>query len=124
MPSKRSGQPAGTRFWLVGAGSAVVIVALVVVLVGWWRHPPQMGADDQVFRTVDALFTAVTSHDERLVSQCEQRLHASRDQGKLPPQAAAQLDRIIAQSRAGRWQPAAESLYAFMSVQRRDAATR
>jgi len=83
-----------------------------------------MGADDRVFRTVDALFTAVTAHDENLVRQCEQRLHACRDDGKLPPKAAAHLDRIIAKSRDGHWDLAAKSLYDFMTAQRRETAAR
>ena len=51
-----------------------------------------MGADEEVFTTVDALFTAVTAHDEKLLGDCEQRLHAYRDAGKLPGDAADYLD--------------------------------
>jgi len=94
------------------------------MLVSRWRRPPQMGADSQVFRTVDALFTAVTARDENLVAQCEQRLHVCRNDGKLPPKAAAFLDEVIAKARAGHWESAAQSLYDFMLTQRRDSAAR
>jgi hypothetical protein len=100
------------------AGSAVVLAA---ALFGWGR-PPQMGADDEVFTSVDALFTAVTARDENRLGQCEQRLHALQDAGKLPATAAGHLDGIITTARAGRWRPAAERLYDFMAAQRRDGA--
>jgi hypothetical protein len=91
-----------------------------VWLVLWWNRPPQMGADEQVFRAVDALFTAATARDERLLADCERRLLALKGAGKLPPDACAYLDNIISKARAGRWEPAAQSLYDFMRVQRRE----
>jgi hypothetical protein len=104
----------------------LLVVGLAVVgAVAWWlvqllTPPPQMGADAQAFETVDALFTAVTARDERLLGQCEQRLHVYRDAGKLPAEAADHLDDIIRQARAGDWEAAAERLYRFMRAQRRE----
>src|SRR5262249_32028262 len=49
--------------------------AAILLLVGWlvWGgKPPQMGADEAVFNSVDALFTAVTARDEKLLADCEQ----------------------------------------------------
>ena len=103
---------------LVGLG----VVALVVVLVLSLRSPPQMGPDEEVFTTVDALFTAVTAKQELLLADCERRLLEYRKLGKLPANAAKSLDRIIAKARSGRWEPAAEELYDFMRAQRRDGA--
>lgn len=107
----------------------VVFVALgllatvgVVVLFAYFRAPPQMGADAEVFRTVDALFTAVTAQDEKLLDQCEQRLRACHEAGKLPPAAWSRLDGVIQTARAGRWRPAAETLYDFMKGQRREGS--
>lgn len=99
---------------------ALAVAALAAVAANWWSRPAQMGADDRVFATVDALYTAVRVRDEKQVGACEARLHAYRDEGALPAAAAADLDRVIADARGGRWQPAAERLYAFMSAQRRD----
>jgi hypothetical protein len=81
-----------------------------------------MGADEDAAKTVDALFTAITARDEKLLGDCEKRLRAHHEAGKLPKAVSAHLDGIIATARAGRWQPAAERLYAFMAAQRRDAA--
>ena len=108
------------RIALVVMGAVVAILA--VVLVFNLGSPPQMGPDEEVFRTVDALFTAVTGQNEKQLAQCEQRLNGYRDAGKLPPKAAKTLDGIIQTARAGRWQPAAETLYDFMKGQKREGA--
>src|SRR5947207_14907946 len=98
-------------------------VALLLVLFGGWyfwpRTPVQIGADREVFTTVDALFTAVTAHDERLLRQSEQRIKSLQHAGKMPEKAAAYLDAVIAEARSGDWQHAAEDLYWFMKGQRR-----
>jgi hypothetical protein len=109
-----------TRPRLVLLVLGLLAVGAVVLLLVSLRRPPQMGADEAVFNTVDALFTAVTARDEKRLGQCEQRLRALKDAGKLPGDASDYLDRIVQQARAGRWQPAAERLYDFIRVQRRE----
>lgn len=79
-----------------------------------------MGSDGTVFRTVDALFTAVTAHDTKRLDACERRLHEQRDAGRLPASAATTLDGVIATARAGKWDDAAKTLYDFMQGQRRE----
>ncbi len=78
------------------------------------------GADEEVFQAVDALFTAVTARDVRLLGECEQRLHALKEAGKLPGEASDYLDGIMNKARDGRWESAAETLYDFMKAQRRE----
>jgi len=101
--------------------AAVATVALALYFLGFGR-PPQMGADEEVFRTVDALYTAVTARNPKLVDDCEQRLHSLKGAGKLPAPAATHLENIIATTRADQWRPAAERLYTFMYAQRREGA--
>ena len=108
------------RLALIGLGF-LVVVGIVAIVLGM-RHAPQMGSDEQVFRTVDALYTAVCSRDANRLAECEQRLHGYRDAGKLSADAADFLDGIVAQSRAGEWSAAAERLYHFMLAQRREGA--
>src|SRR5260370_36320783 len=99
------------------AFAAAGLAGAAVLLVGWfvWRsRPPQMGADEEVFQAVDALFTAVTARDVRLLGECEQRLHALKEAGKLPGEASDYLDGIMNKARDGRWESAAETLYDFM----------
>ena len=95
-------------------------VALVAVgfLVWWWSPPPQIGTDEAVNKTVDALFTAVTTKDLQRLDSCEQRLKGYQSEGRLPTGPARILDGIIQQARAGKWDPAARRLYDFISGQR------
>ncbi len=98
-------------------GVAVLLGAFV--LFAYLSQPPQMGTSAEVFKTVDALYTAVRSRDERRLAQAERRLQGYREAGKLPSAAANALDAIIGTARAGSWQPAAERLHAFMRAQQR-----
>jgi hypothetical protein len=104
----------------------VCTTAVVLVLVaGWvfgWGRMPQMGADEETFRSVDALFTAVTARDEKLLGQCEQRLQVLRATEKLPADAAHYLDGVVEQARTGRWENAARQLYDFMKKQTREGS--
>ena len=116
MASERS----STKRRAVIAASSV---GLLVLLVCWFvcrTRPWQMGADEEVLKSVDALFTAITARDEKLLGPCEQRLHGYQDAGKLPANASDYLDGIVQKARAGRWEPAAECLYDFMMAQRRE----
>ena len=94
----------------------------VVVLVVNLRTPPQMGPDEAVFHTVDALYTAVRNQDEKQLAACEARLKGYREAGQLPKASADYLDGVIAKARGGGWDAAARRLYEFMLVQRREGA--
>lgn len=109
----------------LAVGVLVGLVALVGGLAAYHflSRPPQMGADDEVFDTVDALYTAVGSRDEKRLGQCEQRLNSYRDAGKLPAEPAEYLAGVIATARGGGWESAAKRLYDFMLAQRREGAT-
>ena len=108
------------KWVLIGAASVV----LVAVAIHFASRPPQMGADEDAFKTVDALYTAVRMKDASKVTQCETRLHAYRDAAKLGASAADFLDSVIAKARAGNWEAAVERLYDFMLAQRRDGPAR
>ena len=77
-----------TRRQAALAAGGVALAVLLVAWFVWWSRPPRMGADKDALKTVDALFTAVTARDEKRLAECEQRLHAYRDNGKLPKAAA------------------------------------
>ena len=94
---------------------------LLVCWFVWWGKPPQIGADEEAIR-VDALFTAFTSRNPTRLGECEERLHALKDAGRLPPAAAGYLDGLIKKARGGDWRGAAEKLFGFMQAQRREGA--
>lgn len=106
------------RRWVL---SGFTVVAILVV--GRWAWslvpPPQIGADEQVFNTVDALFTALTSRDNSRLADCEKRLQNYRQSGTLPAAPAQFLDGVIEQARRKEWEPAARRLYDFMYRQHR-----
>ena len=103
--------------WIVAiAGLAIFSLGLYF----WFRVPPQMGASDEAFHSVDALYTAVRNRDESQLADCERRLKGHAETGKLTAPAWKYLDGIIQKARGGGWQSAAESLYDFMLAQRRE----
>jgi hypothetical protein len=102
-----------------GVGIAVTAILLGIVF-HFATRPPQMGVDEDAFKTVDAFYTAVRLKDETKLTQCEARLHAHRAAGKLTSSAADFLDDVIATARAGKWERATERLYDFMLAQRRE----
>lgn len=108
----------GRRIGIAAGIAGPVIAAIVIFGRG---TPPQMGAEDEVFSEVDALFTAITARNDNLLGQCEERLRALHAAGKLPAKAWEYLQDVVSEARAGRWRPAAETLYGFMKVQRREA---
>jgi len=100
--------------------AGLLLVAVAGMVLAYRSSPPQMGPSEDVFNTVDALYTAIRNQDEKRLIECEQRLKGYRDAGKLPEDAADTLDGIIAKARAGSWETAAERLYDFMKAQRRE----
>lgn len=102
---------------------AVLVLAAAVILYFGLRPPAQMDASDETFKTVDALYTAIRNEDEARLAECEARLLASNEAGKLPDPAWKTLNAIIAKARSGKWRPAAEALYEFMKGQKREGAS-
>ncbi|HEY3965063.1 MAG TPA: hypothetical protein VGM05_10975 [Planctomycetaceae bacterium] len=118
MPSSN----ADPRRRLVRIACALASVAAIWLLVRAFQPPPQIGTDAEVFVTVDALFTALTSRDDDRLDACDERLHALRETNRLPAAAANYLDAVIDQARNGQWESAARKLYDFMYRQRRESA--
>ena len=110
------------RKWAVVTGGILAVIGIAWVI--WSRSPPpQLGIDGQVFKTVDALFTAITSRDSSRLEDCERRLKAYHEEGRISDAAAGSLDAIIQQARNGHWEPAARRLYDFMRGQRGQTRT-
>lgn len=120
MATTEHAAPGVNRARVAGLVLAGLAAAAIVAVVIGTRRPPQMGADEEAMRTVDALYTAVRERDEKRMGECERRLHGYRDASQLPPDAAAFLDKVIAKARGGGWESATEKLYDFMRVQRRE----
>jgi hypothetical protein len=101
------------RRW-VAAVCGVLLVVSVVLLMRHWGSPPQIGADGDVMKTVDALFTAMTTRDLARLDDCDRRLKSYHTAGRLPARPAQALAAMIQQARDGQWEPAAKRLYEFI----------
>ena len=118
---ERGHPPLRGRFEILSPDSIAVSVVAVVATILVARTllaRPQMGTDHEVFKTVDALFTAINSKDKQRLSDCGTRLQGFRKDGKLPVAAARHLESIIDQAEKGQWQASAKTLYDFMLAQR------
>ena len=81
-------------------------------------RPPQIGGHEATIKAVDALFTAVTARNDKLLGDSERQLRALKDAGKLPERLAVPR-RGHQGGQQRRREPAAETLYDFMKGQRR-----
>ena len=99
---------------------ATVAFLGIAIAIWFFTRPPQMGASEEVFNTVDALYTAVRSRDEKQLNDCADRLKGLKTKGELPDSAAKSLEGIIAECRSGGWDSSARNLYEFMLAQRRE----
>jgi hypothetical protein len=103
---------------LVLAGA--IVLASAAGLYAYVNRTPQLGWDEEVHVTVDALFTAMTSRSEKRLAECETRLEEFHRAGRLPDAAAEQIRNFIDEARTGSWRPAAEELYDFVLAQKND----
>ena len=55
------------KYALVG----IVALVAILVVIHYWSRPPQMGTSEEVFNTVDALYTAVRNQDEKRIAALE-----------------------------------------------------
>ena len=114
-----AGEPTTGRIRAAIGTSAAALAILCAIWLYARSSPPQIGGDEETIKAVDALFTAVTARDDKLLADCERQLQALKGAGKLPNHASASLDGIIKQARDGGWESAAQTLYDFMRGQRR-----
>jgi len=95
------------------------LFAIAVLCLAGCGKPAQMGSDPEVFRAVDALYTAVTRRRTPLLEQCAANVEKLRAADKIPEAAYAELNGIIERARDGDWKPAADRLHWFMRGQKR-----
>src|SRR5882757_7688672 len=97
---------------------ATSLLALALAAGGCGRAP-QIGADKDSFKAVDALYTAVSLRDLQHLDRCAKALRDLKAEGKLPEAAGQSLDAIVAEAREGHWEQAQGRLGDFMRGQRR-----
>ncbi len=99
----------------------IILTALVVVLSVWgwaaWTSVPKFKANDEALKTIDALFTAINSHDEKRIATCKNQLEKHAQRGNLSPQAMAELAKCCERAMSGSWEDAARRLYRVIEKQ-------
>lgn len=99
--------------------ATIIAVMLLGVITGGCGSHAQIGTDPETFKTVDALYTAVSLREPKLVDQCAERLKALQAAGKLPEAAHTTLEGLMSEAKAGGWESSQERLARFMEAQRR-----
>lgn len=96
-----------------------LLCATSVLFVGGCRAVPQVVDDGDVFKELDALYTAVTSRRRNLVDDCRGRLTILHKEGQLSDAGFAAVTKIITEAEQNQWASAAQHLYDFMRAQRK-----
>src|SRR5690242_8777815 len=96
-----------------------VAFLLLGLAIGGCGSHAQIGPDPDTFKAVDALYTAISLRDPKLVDQCAGKLKELQAAGKIPDAAYASLDGMIGEAKSGAWEPSQERLASFMEAQRR-----
>lgn len=94
----------------------LLAVMVFVVALSGCRKTPQLGSEESL-GAADALWTAVTAKDLKLVDQCEQSLKRLHQDSKLSTEAFGDLEDIIAVARSGDWDEARGDLKTFVRGQ-------
>ncbi len=93
--------------------SLAVLVAVVLIIRNW--PGPVLPDDPDVLKSVDALFTAVTSANASRLAHCTKRLEELHAQSRVSPKTWECLDSVMHQASEGNWQGASRRLYKLMS---------
>jgi len=96
--------------WLLGG------LILAVALSGC--APAQVLEDPETFKTVDALWTAVTARSTDLLNQADKELDKLAAAGKLSTAGRTELRAISDTAHSGKWDSAISSLRSFIRGQR------
>lgn len=98
-------------------GCKTVAVFLLLIAVGCARTP-QVIDDPDVYKSVDALWTAMTARKPELLEQVAVRLQKQHEERRLSAQGHARLLQIIARGRAQQWDDGLVQLRALIKAQR------
>ncbi len=80
---------------------------------------PQVLGNEEVYTSLDALWTAVTSRNLDRVQEVTNELIRLRDEGGLSKEGWGAIEPILQQAFAEKWEPAARSLKKFIGAQRK-----
>ena len=115
-PAKNNREASTGRILLVSLASVLAVVTIAFAY--WaWTATPKLQPSDEVYTSLDALFTAVTAHKSPMVETSATRLDALHREGKIPDPAWKRITRVIDLAKDGQWESSAKSLYQFIERQ-------
>lgn len=107
-PSKSSGQ---RKPWLWPSLLAGLTLFLAIWWWATWVSVPKLDAAPEALKTIDALFTAINSHDEKRIAICRSKLEDHARNGKMSNRAMAELAKCCEKATSGSWDDAARRVY-------------
>lgn len=96
---------------------SAVLVVLAAGAIGCGGSPDV--TSETGLKSLDALYTAVTSRKPELVDQCAKQVSRLKESGDLSGSAADTLEGVIQRAKAGEWQQSAENLDKYIRLQTR-----
>ncbi|MBM4074603.1 MAG: hypothetical protein FJ267_03045 [Planctomycetes bacterium] len=94
----------------------LVTVGLIITESGCSRRPAAVDSEDAML-AIDALYTAITSRQSKLVEDVHDRLKSLASAQKLSSEALRQLESIIESANSGKWESAAKQVDHFIRRQ-------
>ncbi len=95
------------------------VVCLIALVTSGCGKPPQVLGDDECFKTVDALWTAITARSPELLDQSTAELKRLHDTRQLSEVGFIALEKISAKAKSGGWESAASDLRTLIRGQTR-----
>ena len=99
--TRNSPTQSSTRFiygcWIAATAAVIAFAAMLV----FWNTVPKMHASEDAIKTVDALFTAINSHDSKRMVECQMKLERYTSAGGLSQSAMFELTKCCDQAEAG-----------------------
>lgn len=99
--------------------AGIVLLGAFAALLSACSPAPQVLGDDECFKAVDALWTAVTARSPELVAQCTENLNRLHAAGQLSREGLDALNAVGELTRQGDWERAARDLRSLIRNQQR-----
>ena len=99
------------RFWGVLVALGVVAMLGLILLASRWRGPTEKDRSNR--RALDAILTAITMKNTRLLEESGKQAKARHDAGQLTNEQYQSMEAFIIKARGGDWSGAQKDAYEF-----------
>jgi hypothetical protein len=99
------------RLWGVLLVGMVVILLVGLFIASRWRGPTEEDRNNR--RALDAILTAITMKNSRLLEESGERAKARHDERQITDEQYQSIEAFIAKARSGNWSGAEKDGYEF-----------